>query len=80
MIGNMNALVTTVREGKNYDYINVVDLQTGSVASLAVNKGTTSDIPKLKPLKILFSARLTKYGLVLDEYKFVEEKPEGGEK
>lgn len=83
MIGNMKALITGVKEGKNYDYIYVVDLQTGSVASMAVGKGTANDVPTLKPVRIVFNAKLTKYGLVLgDDYKVVvteENKEEGGE-
>lgn len=80
MIGTMKVIVTSAKEGKNYDYLNLVDLANGAVFSVTVPKGSTGDVPKLKPVKIVFQGRLTKYGLMMEQYNLEDEKPEGGEK
>lgn len=59
----MKVIVTDLVVGKNQDYLNLVDVETGGVFSLGVPQGSARDLPRLVPVEIVADAKPGRYGL-----------------
>jgi len=58
-------IITEVKEGEKRDYANIVDLETGGIASVSAQRGWFADLPLLQPIDVIGIGKLGRYGMEL---------------
>lgn len=62
-------IVTDVKSGEKRDYANIVDLETGGIASISTQKGGFDELKKLIPIELIAVGKLGRYGLEVIKFQ-----------